>query len=114
MHDVLDGTVVALDEGLVNALLGEVTTRSALLALTSLVGSSHHLNAVVSERVLGTHHAHWLHRHLRLLRVGRSVREQSLVDLQERSLVVNEEIKNMRLVLWREIADLDSVLSELG
>lgn len=41
------------------------------------------------------------------------MREQNLVDLQERLLIVDEQLEEMVLILVREVLDLDSVLGEL-
>lgn len=42
------------------------------------------------------------------------MREQSLIDLEQSPLVVDEEIQDVGLVPSCEVADLDSVLGELG
>ena len=82
----------------------------AVSALAALIGPSNHVKAVV-EGIL--HHAHWLHRHRRCLlslRCG-PMWEESLVNLEQGAFIVNEQVKDMALVLAREIADLDTVLS---
>ena len=72
-----------------------------------------HLHAVVERSI---HHAHRLHLHLRwlLLSTGGSVREQGFVDLEQSPLVVHEQVKNVSLVLAREVTDLDTVLCKLS
>ena len=42
------------------------------------------------------------------------MREQGLVNLEQGPLVVDEEIQDVALVLAGEVADLDTVLGQLG
>ena len=42
------------------------------------------------------------------------MREQGLVDLEQRPLVVHEEVKDVLLVFAREVADFHSILCKLG
>ena len=42
------------------------------------------------------------------------MREQCLVDLEQRPLVVNEQVEDVLLVLAREVTDFHSVLRKLG
>ena len=94
---------------------GEGVAHNARASCASLVHSptlgTHHVHAVI-ERVF--HHRHRL-LHLRvLLSWCRSVREQGLVNLEQGPLVVDEEIQDVALVLAGEVADLDTVLGQLG
>ena len=106
-HHWSDGALIALIERLLHAVLHHVNC--AVSALTALIRPSNHVKAIV-EGIL--HHAHRLHRHRRCLlslRCG-PMWEQSLVNLEQGALIINEQIKNMALVLAREIADLHTVL----
>ena len=95
-------------ERLIHTVLHHVDR--AVSALAALIGPSNHVKAVV-EGIL--HHAHWLHRHRRCLLslICGPMWEESFVNLEQGALIVNEQIKDMALVLAREIADLDTVLS---
>ena len=42
------------------------------------------------------------------------MREQGFVDLEQSPLVVHEQVKNVSLVLAREVTDLDTVLGKLS
>ena len=67
---------------------------SSVGSLGSLIRAADKTDTVV-EGVI--HHAEWLLLavHLRLVCVGCSMREQSLIDFQKSSLVVDEEVKNV-------------------
>ena len=107
-HHWAYGALIALIERLIHTVLHHVNR--AVSALTALIGPSNHVKAVV-EGIL--HHAHWLHRHRRCLLSLRCspMWEESLVNLEQGAFIVNEQVKDMALVLAREIADLDTVLS---
>ena len=107
-HHWAYGALIALIERLIHTVLHHVNR--AVSALAALIRPSNHVKAVV-EGIL--HHAHRLHRHrwcLLSLRRG-PVWEESLVNLEQGALIVNEQVKDMALVLARKIADLDTVLS---
>ena len=105
-------SIVALVQRLIHTVLSKRVC--SVRSLTALVWPIHHVQTVV-ERVL--HHAHWLvHCHLWSLVVVWScpVREQSLIDLQQSSLIVHKQVQDVWFVLTCEITDLDSVLGKLG
>ena len=42
------------------------------------------------------------------------MREECLVDLEQRALIVDEEVEDVGFVLAREVTDFDSILCQLG
>ena len=80
-------------------------------ATDTAAANSCHLHRVVLEA--GFHHAHGLHLGV-LGRAGRPVREQSLIDLEQGALVVDEKVEDVCLVFACKVADFDSILGELG
>ena len=97
---------------MIHAVLSESVC--SVCPLTPLVRPIDHVETVAEGVV---HHAHWLlHGHLRRLVVrvwGRSVREKSFVDLKQCSLIVYEQVKDVRFVFAREVTHFNPILCKL-
>ena len=114
----LNRPVVALDQGRWVLLLHEARAGS-LTALASLIlsRSDYCSNAIVVIAKGVLHHTHRLLPPSDLLLVlrivGGSVWEKRLVDLEQRALIIHEQIQDVRLVLARKITDFHTILSKL-